>query len=387
MNLRLYHIIVLMLLSFIPIVTIAQDDSPQNFYLEKAKQSTVDQVQLDFAVPDNPAFKSLGKDPSNILRPSSAKDLALQFGNFTGNGSFIIPKDFSLEVAPGLLLKPWYTLNDYQNKSGLRFLSKLRISLGTASDDETHANSMAAGIHLTLLDNSDFRNDTAFLKKYIFDKQDRFTISWKKYRDEIIVQKGLTIEQYDALSQQDKDAILNQAKQNVGYELDTIISNALVAYKKQNWNASKIDFAYSLLSQSGDSLISDARIQKHSFWLTAALKPGRNNNWGQLLIGINNNIIRANNKFYNEFNGNLRFYAGANRVKGFIETQYQNLDNPIERQNSLYAQIGLEVAVLKSIWLHFGTGILNALDGSKRSELISNLNLYFSFPENFSLFK
>lgn len=386
MKLCLYHIIVLIPLYFIPFVTIAQDDNPQNFYIEKAKQSTVDQVQLDFAVPDNPAFKSLGKDPSNILRPSSVKDLALQFGNFTGNGSFVIPKDFSLEVAPGLLLKPWYTLNDYQNKSGIRFLSKLRISVGAASDDETHTSSLAAGIHVTLLDNSDFRKDTAFLRKYIFEKQDRFTISWKKYRDAIIVQKGLTIEQYEALPQQDKDAILDQAKERVGYELDTIFTNALAVYKKQKWNASKIDFAYSLLSQSGDSLISNARIQKHSFWLSVALKPGKNNNWGQLLIGINNNVVRAENKFYNEFNGNLRFYAGANRVKGFIEAQYQNLDNPIERQKTLYAQIGLEVAVLKSIWLHFGTGVLNALDGSKKSELISNLNLYFSFPENFRLF-
>lgn len=386
MKLCLYHIIVLIPLYFIPFVTIAQDDNPQNFYIEKAKQSTVDQVQLDFAVPDNPAFKSLGKDPSNILRPSSVKDLALQFGNFTGNGSFVIPKDFSLEVAPGLLLKPWYTLNDYQNKSGIRFLSKLRLSVGAASDDETHTSSLAAGIHLTLLDNSDFRRDTEFLRKYIFEKQDRFTVSWKKYRDAIIVQKGLTIEQYEALPQQDKDAILNQAKESVGYELDTIFTNALAVYKKQKWNASKIDFAYSLLSQSGDSLISNARIQKHSFWLSVALKPGKNNNWGQLLIGINNNVVRAENKFYNEFNGNLRFYAGANRVKGFIEAQYQNLDNPIERQKTLYAQIGLEVAVLKSIWLHFGTGVLNALDGSKKSELISNLNLYFSFPENFRLF-
>ncbi len=386
MKLCLYHIIVLIPLYFIPFVTIAQDDNPQNFYIEKAKQSTVDQVQLDFAVPDNPAFKSLGKDPSNILRPSSVKDLALQFGNFTGNGSFVIPKDFSLEVAPGLLLKPWYTLNDYQNKSGIRFLSKLRLSVGAASDDETHTSSLAAGIHLTLLDNSDFRRDTEFLRKYIFEKQDRFTVSWKKYRDAIIVQKGLTIEQYEALPQQDKDAILDQAKERVGYELDTIFTNALAVYKKQKWNASKIDFAYSLLSQSGDSLISNARIQKHSFWLSVALKPGKNNNWGQLLIGINNNVVRAENKFYNEFNGNLRFYAGANRVKGFIEAQYQNLDNPIERQKTLYAQIGLEVAVLKSIWLHFGTGVLNALDGSKKSELISNLNLYFSFPENFRLF-
>ncbi|HEX2617014.1 MAG TPA: hypothetical protein VHL57_05685, partial [Flavobacteriales bacterium] len=34
-------------------------------------------LQLDFAVPDMPAFKSLGVDPSDILRPSELKDLAL----------------------------------------------------------------------------------------------------------------------------------------------------------------------------------------------------------------------------------------------------------------------------------------------------------------------
>lgn len=201
-----------------------------------------------------------------------------------------------------------------------------------------------------------------------------------------MLEKGLLPEQYDALPQADKDDILNEAKGKVGSDLDADIAHALKEYKKTNWNASKIDFAYSILSQSPDSLFSNTKVEKHSFWLTSALKPGKNNDWGQILFGLNNNVVRSEDKFYNEFNGNFRFYVGANRVKGFLEAQYQNFDNPTQRKETLYTQIGLEVAIFKSIWLHFGTGVLNGLNGSVKSQLLSNLNLSFSFPENFKLF-
>ena len=80
---------------------------------------------------------------------------------------------------------------------------------------------------MTFLDKGDFRKDTTFLKTEIFDKQDKYTNAWKKYRDEIMVERGLTPSQYDALSQADKDDILNEAKEKVGFDLDLDIANAL----------------------------------------------------------------------------------------------------------------------------------------------------------------
>ena len=387
MNTKYSKKIILILVIALPLFTLAQDDNDlKSFYIKKAKESTVEQIRLDFSVPDIPAFKALGNDPSNILRPSSAKDLAFMIGSFRSSGNFLIPKNFSLEIAPGLLLKPWYRLEDYQQKAGIRFLTKLRISAGSDANDATGINSLAAGIRMTFLDKGDFRKDTTFLKTEIFDKQDKYTNAWKKYRDEIMVERGLTPSQYDALSQANKDDILNEAKEKVGFDLDLDIANALKEYKKTHWNESRIDFAYAILSKSPDSLLAKIKTEKHSFWLAIALKPWKNNTWGQFLFGINNNVVKNNDKFYNEFSGNFRFYVGANRVKGFLEAQYQNLDNSAKRKETLYSQIGIEVAIYKSIWIHFGTGVLNALNGSAKSELQSNLNLYLSFPENFKLF-
>ncbi len=189
---------------------------------------------------------------------------------------------------------------------------------------------------------------------------------------------------------QEKKDIIEEARikavEEIGSDLDSDIQRALMEYKKNNWNASKIDFAYSILSQSQDSLFENAQVEKHLFWLVWAIKPGKNNTWGQVIFGVNNNVVRHEDKFYNQLNGNIRFYAGTNRFKGFIEAQYQNLDSPVRRVETLYSQIGIEIAVYKSIWIHFGTGVLNALDGDTSSYLRSNLNLYFSFPENLKLF-
>ena len=57
--------------------------------------SLLSTARLNIAVPEIPAFKALGIDPSNILRPSDIKSIALMISDFNSGGSFIIPKSFS----------------------------------------------------------------------------------------------------------------------------------------------------------------------------------------------------------------------------------------------------------------------------------------------------
>jgi hypothetical protein len=69
-------------------------------------------------------------------------------------------------------------------------------------------------------------------------------------------------------------------------------------------------------------------------------------------------------KWENQITGNLRFYAGTNRLKGLFELQYKNKDVLYAGgEKSLFSQIGLEVSPYQGIWLHFSTGVLNALEG------------------------
>src|SRR5262245_48619785 len=95
----------------IPTFVIAQD---KDFFIKKADSSVLQTVKLGFAVPHISSIKSIRMGPSNILRPSEAKDIALMFGSFRSSGNFIIPKDLAVEVTPALLFKPWFTLQQYQ---------------------------------------------------------------------------------------------------------------------------------------------------------------------------------------------------------------------------------------------------------------------------------
>src|SRR5689334_4525690 len=80
----------------------AQD--PKKNDKEELEDTTLSQMKLNFVVPDVPAFKILGTEPTDLLRPSTPKALAVSMSSFNDNGKMIIPKAFALEVSPSLLL-------------------------------------------------------------------------------------------------------------------------------------------------------------------------------------------------------------------------------------------------------------------------------------------
>ena len=88
---------------------------------------TVDDFLLDFSVPDMPAFKALGSDPSEILRPSDLKKFGAMMQAFRSEGSTIIPQSFSMEVAPWKLMKGSWTISEYQDKGLKRILYNSKI--------------------------------------------------------------------------------------------------------------------------------------------------------------------------------------------------------------------------------------------------------------------
>jgi hypothetical protein len=369
----------------IPAFAGAQD---KDVFIKKADSAVLETVKLGFAVPDIPAFKALGLDPSNILRPSEAKDIALMFGSFRSNGNFVIPRDLAVEVTPALLFKPWFTLQEYQKKGLLRAFTKTRLSLGTSEDEGSGVHNLSLGLRTSLVDKGDFRLDRDLLREKLYPLQDAFVVKVNNRLREIIIQSGGPLKYDSMYTKPQQDSILDVVQNEIGKEtLDEPYNKAVEDFKKQNWNAARMDFAYSLVLQSPDSLLGDVKVYKHLFWLAYATRPGKNCTWAQLLFSINNGVYRYQDQFYNDFTANFRFYGGVNKVKGFIEAQYRNTDSPISpRLETLYAQIGVEANVFKGIWVHFGTGVLNGLNGDAKSQILSNLNLYLTLPENLKLF-
>jgi hypothetical protein len=369
------------------VALLAQEPDRKQVYLRKADSAVLEKVSLDFAVPDVPAFKILGADPSNLLRPSSAKEVATVFGNYLKEGitSSMLPKNLAVEVAPGLLVKPWYTLDEYRSKKKYRFLTKTRFSFGSSQNDVDGITNVATGLRTTFLDKGDLRKDSQFMKTI-------FKIVEQRHDQDVaaanILKRLLGIEQYIALEVDERNRLLDSVLNTMGGQLliDEAIKQEVEDYKKKNWNATRWDFAYALLLQSPDNLAGKIRLTKHSFWTTLAVKPWRTNNWGQILLGMNTTVFRVNGNGYSELTGNLRAYGGGNKFKGLLEFQYQNLDHPVNaRIETLFTQIGVEAALFRGAWVHFGTGILNALEGDNTAQLVSNINLYMTFPEDFKL--
>lgn len=61
--------------------------------------------RFNFFIADNPAFKLLDFDPSNILRPSTPKDISIQVSEFWSGSSLVIPANFGMQVSPAMLLQ------------------------------------------------------------------------------------------------------------------------------------------------------------------------------------------------------------------------------------------------------------------------------------------
>ncbi len=316
------------------------------------------------------------------------KQFAFSFSNFASERFSVIPKNLAVEIAPGLISNAWYSLSDYITKPGIRFLAKTRLSLGTNEQKETGVNQVAFGLRSTLLDKGDFRRDTAFQKDSIYSKLaalhqyvDKQLEDWKLKKG-IGVVAGMSDEAFAVI----RDSIYGRAVVEMG-SVTEIIARAIENYKKRNWNATRIDFAYSLLLQSRDSLVSNIKLNKHLLWTTFSLKPGKDNHWAQVLVGLNYVSYKLPAEWEQQFTGNFRLYVGANRLKGLLEVQYRNKDVLFaNNQPSLFSQVGVEVSPYKGIWLQFSTGVFNALKENNKSALRSNLNISLTFPEDLKLF-
>jgi len=339
---------------------------------------------LNFMVPDIPAFLALEEYPAEMLKPSAPRDLAVMFSSFRSGGKFIIPRSFAAEFAPWLFASTSITLHDYQTKYVTRMLTKTRLSLASEQTEKGMFGKLAAGIKLTLLDKGDYRSDTAFLNKAVYSRLDEYEslVSSKKLaylKSHNIT--ALELANNESLGHEIEDSIqLNIINQDIRHSIDE--------YKRTHWNASRMEVTYTALASSQDTLLQHAHLSRHLFWLVYAIKPGKNCNWAQVIFGFNEQLIKSpDNTFYNQLSLNSRVYFGTNKAKGFAEAQYTNLRirNGIT-SNSVLINAGIDVCVYSGIWIHLAGGIDQDMQKGNSSRLIGNMKIYIALPENFRFF-
>lgn len=399
------------LIGVIAFITITKSfaQAPDSTFTEK--------YLLDFVVPDMPAFKALGTDPSTILRPADAKKFAVSLSPFYSNGKAVIPKNFAVEFSPWKLASAKWTLNDYNKDVLRRFLYRSSFSLGTVEDTTKYPNKLSIGYRVSILSkNADILRTANTALQTILPKMQASNVAYtaltnhwvnniikpdiaerptyyqknkKKFNEFLSTLSAYLKSNPDAtlrnlydqlLASMDKTELTNDELKNVVEAFAKGTDAFIEKYKEENWNASRFDLAVAWVGQSNNDQLSNAQFSSFSFWATYAIRAHKN---GQLLIGTNLTAPRAvNDKATTKWSANLRYYAGTQQFRGFFETQFKIEKNqPVEK--TLLLNLGAELKVGERFWLSASGGLNNYLaETDPFNKLISSIDLKYGFNDS-----
>lgn len=352
-------------------------------------EETIGENKLNFAVPDLPAFKALGSEPSNILRPSTPESFSLIVSQFYNGDNISLPANFAAEIAPWILAKSnKITLAEYHKHD---ILYSTRVSIGTSRDSMNKYN-FAVGLRFSIIDKGDLKNDEEFLK-LLFSKLADHLDKKDNLRLQFMHDHNLSFADYEANKELYEIEISKMIQENIDEEIETMKK----AYKEVYWNREKLDVAFATVGYSTDSIGSNLGFKSFDGWVSYALPVFRMRDSdkteinspkkyaGQLLVGGNVKAYehRFDNKTYFNAFLNSRLYVGTNRIKGFAELQYSYLQ--FEESNHLLMTLGGEINPVDGIWLEFYAGMERNTEINMNSS-VAKFNLRFSIPEKFNLF-
>lgn len=397
----------------------------QKCFSQNAPDSNlIERYLLDFSVPDMPAFKALGTDPSEILRPSDVKKFSAMISPFYSGGKGVIPKNFALEFAPWKLASKGWTLSDFNGNFWKRFAYRSSFSLGTVNDSTEYSTKLGIGYRVSFLSKRADIYRAAEIRNEIFSDsfgQGAVQSSWQILTDywvnNIVTPAPVTVEEkihyYEKHKKEFKEFFLNidqylkdhpNPALSLNYknfiktyngtdpdhvftpdELDDLvqtygkkIDDFIEKYKKDNWNASRLDIAMAWVGQSKDSLLSKAQFSSFSLWLTGALRVHKG---GQLLIGFKSSLPRSEKKDSTKFNFtfNLRYYLGTQDFRGFLEAQYQYKKFDVN-EKVLLLNLGAEFRLNNNFWIVVSGGIDNYLKvDNPFNKFVTSLDLRYGF--------
>ncbi len=335
--------------------------------------SLVKKYKLNFAMPDFPAFKSLGTEPSNLLRPSSIKDFGFVSSEFFNGGSLTIPGSFAVEICPILFTNVnTLTLSQYQKNNAWK---SSRFSIG-ATRDSLNTSKLSVGYRISLINKGDLRTDTKAIKSLNSRLMEQSKTRSLLRNQFLIEHEILPFDITDSIELLVDLYIENKiAVKNAQFALE--VKEFKIRYKDEHWNAEKLDVAIAVVGQSPDTLLENIGYSSLSFWATYA-RPLFKGTSSQFLIGLYYQNYLLNAKNFSTLSISNRNYMGSNRAKVFIEEQvaYGSLTEGV----SLLLNIGAEVNIKDGIWLDFSAGTTrNVAENS--SKLVSQIRFRYTLPE------
>lgn len=342
---------------------------------------TVGDFKLNFAVPDNPAFKILGKDPSNILRPANLEELTTTISDLNGGSSLVLPESFALEISPNLLKNRKLELDKYNSETNLLWRT-LRISLGTSRTSEDMGRTdLGVGLRFSIINEGEYKTDSEYqneLDKILKgDVRLRQILAEEYFKCNEIKRSDLA--RNPDLEKQQLQYIDDKIKYTYKDFVNAQIDSLKKEFEDKNWNAQKLDFAAAARGLSPDSLAKNVEFKAFSVWLTYANGKKWFDDWGQILFGVNYKYDELNIERNSLLSFNSRFYVGKNRLKGFAEAQYEI--QSFQNQNAWLLNTGFEINIVGNLWadVSFGWEYMEADENIDGSAFKSDFDINYRF--------
>ncbi len=358
--------------------------------------------KVPFYVPDNPAFKALDIDPSNILRPTDIKSFAFTIAPYVTQQGFSLPRNFALEFSPGRTASKYWTVQEYSESTFKRFAYNFSFNMATKFDNSGEEDpfklSLGAHYHWTMKEDNPIFNKELYIKQSErFSSQRTLVVAFLGSINQPPTTSA--IRQIESPQNNVDSVLLNNFKQWVNgstfpTQLDSVkkvynlsqFNVTLDAYEAKHWNDFSLDFAFAWVGQAGDSTLKDVGYNFINAWTTVAFRPWKGSTHSQILIGgfYRNSINADSLGIKSTATGNFRFYYGDQTVRGFAEAQYKwnnysddNAVNPM--RSSLLLNLGLEAKVGKKFSIFASGGIENFFekDIDPWSKLRSSVNLRY----------
>lgn len=379
----------------------AQNTQQEN-QLDDLKKETINAGwgNLNYSVPEAPAFKILGSNPSSILKPTSTKEIAVSLGNYYLSNGPIIPKNLAVSISPALLTNN-LNLKEYQKNA---FWYRASLSLGTNFNDNGTYD-FGVGLRFTISDKTDIRTDQKayqdFLKitKINLDIKDTIRQQIRNEEppgtllsevedalDDTNNPKHSRIQKrFDELFKEKIDSLKKEAN-NIRKGIDNDFSshveevNALRKnFIEQNWNKQIIQVGIAGLFPSKDSLANNlSSLAKAGLWFSAGFPSGKNGQWllGARVLGIQ----KDSSKTIKQWDESIatRYYYGKNTTKVYLEAEGL-LKNSDFNKFTYSMNVGGELNLFSSLWIDFAFGL--SKQGGEKAMFVPSINLKFGSPE------
>lgn len=329
---------------------------------------------LNYSVPESPAFKILGTGASNILRPTSTRDIAVAIGDYYLNNGTTIPRNVAVEISPSLF-NPKVNLGDYEKE---RAWYTSAYSIGTKVNP-SGSYAVALGAKMKLIDDADLRTNKklrAFIDSY------GMTLPTAYVDAKAVVAKAMGYENdivgFNQILADPSDAHHVKAVEMVNSEINKKVDLDKISkfrneQKDSLWNAQVWDIGLGVSFASKDSLLKNlSTLDRVGIWTTYGLPLSSQS---QLLIGLNALLKDDSTGTLNTGNGNVgaRVYWGRNDIKGFVEAECvcENKVVPLYKGGA-----GLETTFSGGIWITFDLGFDKM--GSQPAKFAPSVSISFA---------